>query len=916
MEQRAGSLCRFGSSFGDFMAFFVVMQEAGSKRSFLLKAVALAVLGLGWHAPAALAKPVSLSAIELYDEPSGAAYLQLGDVLINGKSEMRDCTPFQAAAVDKSTYGKMQKLVLGPGGVLERGADGVLRYGADQANPVCVVPDNVKFDHNASYSLSELADRAVLTGTPIAVSGAEAGALPPLKMGVKLVFVAAPDQELAEYLRAQRAGDIAGWSNYLSKYPASPHAGDAKVALASLYAAAGEASLNAFRDSDAAGSPSYDNLRDAKIQADQAAAVLPSLDQTAKLLGEISERLTAIAANGRGELDAYQAALKSHAAGYVHLRNARKLSDGVSEVDAAFPAGQVLAGDVLQAANAFDSALRSAESSVVAKRMDQALETIAPLRAFQDEEPRIAVVVNAAYSYYLQLGKQFGEAADWPNAIKQYQKAVGAKDTQEAEDALAETRKQLVIAEDKAAAVKALASSREYEQQNDAIHAFEVLYNLPPSQQALVSADIDRLKDAYVQSAVKAAKDLQKAHDPIRGLGDEIGIEQACDYLKRAYELSKADAYQDTMAILGNDLSAYYVDQAKRYLDKPAGSGTELGWTYLDEALFYEPSNQTAHDQKVAAASAHAMHSKLSIRVQFRDQTSQRNSTGFIPQLEDAIITGLEAPTIKAVRFGETTGGVEPDFQLAGDVLEREIVATTSLEAKESKYRAGTHEDPNEAWNKANRAYDAAVRQLATDQAALQGVEAKGKKKDIDDVKAKIDADQKAIADAQALADSLPKTITIDVIRPYQYVRKTIDVKNTVKLQFRIGETLSGQMGDAVVVEKQDPRQFVLLEEVKADDTEGVKLGGTAPNTSELQTALENAARDELVQKVRLKVQDLPREVYDAGRAREQEENADGAGEYYLRYLSCTAENGSAERRHAKEFLAEKFNMRPAGDSQ
>jgi hypothetical protein len=310
------------------------------------------------------------------------------------------------------------------------------------------------------------------------------------------------------------------------------------------------------------------------------------------------------------------------------------------------------------------------------------------------------------------------------------------------------------------------------------------------------------------------------------------------------------------------------------------------------------------------------MHSKISIRVQFRDQTSQRNSTGFIPQLEDAIITGLEAPTIKAVRFGEATGGVEPDFQLAGDVLEHQVVEVPTIEARESKYRAGTHDDPNEAWTKANRAYEAAMRQLTTDQSALGGAESKGKKHDIKEVNAKIAEDQKAVADAQALADSLPRTVTSDVIRPYQYVRKTIDVKNTIKLQFRIGETLSGQMGDAVVVERADPKQYVILEDVKADDTEGVKLGGTTPNTSELQTALDNAARDELIEKVRLKVQELPRAVYDAGKSREQEENMDGAGEYYLRYLSCTTEDGSAERRHAKEFLAEKFNMRPAGDLQ
>ena len=894
----------------------VVMQEARSQRSFLLKTIALAVLGLGWYAPAALAKQVSLTAIELYDGPSGPAYLQLGDVLINGKFEMRDCTPFQAAAVDKSTYGKMDKVALAPGGVLERGADGVLRYSTGQGQPVCLAPDNVKFDHNGSYTLSDLADRAILTGTPIAPSSVAAGGLPPLKKGVKLVFVAAPNLDLAEFLRAQRAGDIAGWLNYLAKYPTSPHTTDAKLALALLYGSAGEASLNAYQKSEAAGSPSYGDLKDSKVQAYKAKAVYPGLDQTAKLLGEIRVKLTAIAENGRGELSAYQVALKAHAPGYIHLQNARKLSDAVNGIDPGFPAGQALAGDALQAGNAFDSALRSAESSVVAKQMDQALEFIAPFRAFASEEPRVAAVIDAAYGYYLQLGKQFGDAGDWPNAIKQYDKAVSAKDTSEAQDSLKEARKQLVVVENKAAAAKALASSQEYEQQKDTINAFEVLYNLPPSQQALVADDIQRLQAGYVQSAVRAAKDLQKAHDPIRGLADEIGIEKAYAYLERAFELSKVDSYQDTMVILGGDLSAYFVDQAKRYLDKPSGSGTELGWTYLEEALFYKPSNQAAHDAKVAASPAHAMHSKVSIRVQFRDQTSQRDSSGFIPQLEDAIITGLEAPTLKAVRFGETTGGVEPDFQLAGDVLQHQITETPTLEARESKYRAGTHDDPSEAWNKANRAYEAAMRQLTTDQSALGGAESKGKKHDIKEVNAKISADQKAIADAQLLADSLPRTVTSDVIRPYQYIRKSIDVKNTIKLQFRIGETLSGQMGVAVVVEKEDPKQYVMLEDVKADDTEGVKLGGTTPNTRELQTALENAARDELIQKVQLKVQELPRDVYDAGKSREQEENVDGAGEYYLRYLSCTTENGSAERRHAKEFLAEKFNMRPAGEAR
>ena len=150
------------------------------------------------------------------------------------------------------------------------------------------------------------------------------------------------------------------------------------------------------------------------------------------------------------------------------------------------------------------------------------------------------------------------------------------------------------------------------------------------------------------------------------------------------------------------------------------------------------------------------------------------------------------------------------------------------------------------------------------------------------------------------------------MLRSYQYTRRTIDIKNTIKLQFRIGDTLSGQMGDAIIVEKQDPRQVVLLEDVKPEDTEGVKMKGTTPNTTELQTALENAARDELNDKVRLEVQQLPLKVYDSAKSKEQEENLEGAGEYYLRYLHCTPEDGSAERRHAKEFLDDKFNIKAA----
>src|ERR1035438_8982772 len=127
-----------------------------------------------------------------------------------------------AVAVDKSTYGKMQKVTLSAGALLERDREGVFRYSTGAGPSLCLVPDNVKFDHNAYYSLSDVADQAKLTGTPL-TPGIAATGLPPLKKGVKLFFVAAPDAELAEFLRGQRAADASGWLNFLSRYPASPH---------------------------------------------------------------------------------------------------------------------------------------------------------------------------------------------------------------------------------------------------------------------------------------------------------------------------------------------------------------------------------------------------------------------------------------------------------------------------------------------------------------------------------------------------------------------------------------------------------------------------------------------------------------------------------------------------------------------
>ena len=65
-------------------------------------------------------KEPSLTAIELYDGASGAQYVQLSDVLINGKVELRNCDSALSGPMDKSQFGKLPKLTMGSGGVLKR----------------------------------------------------------------------------------------------------------------------------------------------------------------------------------------------------------------------------------------------------------------------------------------------------------------------------------------------------------------------------------------------------------------------------------------------------------------------------------------------------------------------------------------------------------------------------------------------------------------------------------------------------------------------------------------------------------------------------------------------------------------------------------------------------------------------------
>jgi len=874
--------------------------------------VSFGAVAVGCFSSGAWAKEPSVAAIELFDGPSGPAYVQLVDVLINGKTELRGCAGAETSPVDKSAYGKFPRTAVGAGGVLERGADGLLRYSQGDGPGTCVVPDNFKFEHNASFTPAVMADSADLRGRAVAPGTDGSTIAQPLKKGVKLVFVTAPDAEHADYLLAQRIGTIAGWQNYLAKYPGSPHTESARRVLAGMYVDAGNTALSTYQKSEA-----FTDLKAAREQMKLAHDILPNSEGEIKLSDAIKANLDSLASKANSEMDDYNAALKSGTAGFVHLQNAKGLVDGINVVDPTFAGAQKARNDVAQAADAYETVVHSAESAIDGKQWDEAVRLIQLYKQFAGEQPRVAKVLDSAYAAYLTQGQQLEDAKDWQNAIVSFQNALKVKETPEAHQDLATAQKELNALQDQAAANAALEKSKTYELQKDMIPAYEVLTALPEPQRLIVKDEIARLAPDYIKAASQRAKEIAGAYPTIQGIGDEKAVENAYAYLQRAYDLSAEDAdkqaFQLRMQNLADELSAWFLDRAKHSLQKPLGSGTELGWAYLKEAESYKAANlEAVRDQMKMADPAHGMHSKLSIRVQFRDQTSQRQSEGFANQMESAIAAGLDTSgmPVKVIRSGDTVReGVEPDFLIAGDVLEHHIAAPPSVESVESKYIAGVHEVPSDEWNKANRLVASANDQFQTAQSALQGARAKGKKKDIEQAEQQVATAQTNLDDARTKLDGIARNKTEDIIRPYTYKKTTYDVLNRVVLQFRIDDTFNNQKGEPVQVSEQDKKQFVTLTDVNPSDVNGVKGQYTLPEMSELQTQLENKAREDLIAKVHEKIVELPHKVYEVARQKEQDGYTDDAGEGYMRYLNVAPAEQVEEREHAEKFLREQFNF-------
>jgi hypothetical protein len=305
------------------------------------------------------------------------------------------------------------------------------------------------------------------------------------------------------------------------------------------------------------------------------------------------------------------------------------------------------------------------------------------------------------------------------------------------------------------------------------------------------------------------------------------------------------------------------------------------------------------------------MRARLSIGVLFRDQTSRRDSAGFAEQLADALATGLETSglPVKVVRPGEHSA-VEPNFQLIGDVIEHAHTTAPTSTPKESKYLVGEQQVPNADWNKANRDYESAKLEMQRAEGALQGATSRGKKKEIADANDKVTEAQKKVEDAHTKLDAIPQFKAVDIIKPYTYTEKEIDLQASVRLQFRINDAAGGQVEIPEPINKADSKKFTKLENVKPEDTTGVKEKGTIPDELQVLLEVENSARDALIQAVKESVKKFPDNIFEQANKRAESGDEDAAAESFILYLNSTPSEANAKRQQAEQYLLEKFNIR------
>jgi len=881
-------------------------------------AVFLVVVLVGGTAITAYAKDASLTAVVLFDGPQGAAYVQITDATLNGKIEVRSCDG--VSRLDKNTYNGLPRASLAGTSSLQRGADGVLTL-TTNGKSVCVLPSNLKFERSVELTPAAAAEQAMIRGTPVSSSPRD-GVIPEFKPGVQLVFIAAPDVELADFLRAQRANTLKDWDDFATRYPSSARRASAQNAIAGFHQQAAEAAFAQYRSSGGAKKQDFALLRQACLESQIASQSSPDYKPAARLMDDIGRELDNLAQPDQTRLQAYRKALQDDTSGYAQLSAAKLHVERLLEVRPDYAPLLSLQREIAAEQRKLETTVVNAQVLIAESHYDQAVSSLGPYVAFASEVPRVDAVLSAAFQHHYEHGRKLALGQDWEKAIVEFGKAAAIRpDRKDVQAAADNAAAQLEAQRNQQAADAAVQQSDEYARKNQFVEAYNVLADLPEKQRALVTSQLAALSHNYIGEAVRRAQKLQESHVPIKNPTDENAALEAFVLWDRASSLGDDPATTLKRDFLSAKISAYYLDQAHRYLQKGSESGACVGWLYLKQAARYGITNvDSLKDEMSRYEPLYQRRSQLALGVLFRDQTSRRDSHGFADQLADAIASGLDSsgmPIVVVRNPTESDEARQPAFTLVGQVLEHRMVKNPRLEAPESKYRAGAHETKNPAWLQIESDYESAQQRLSSAQHALADAQAQHKKKQaIADATDAVQQAQKSVDELRHKLDTTEQSHVETVVESYHYTKKTIDLTASAEIEFQFRDRAGNVVGQAADVHKEKHSTTVVLQDVKADDTEGITNQGVEPDGAQLLTDLEIDSRNALVKAVREKVAELPAAVLQAARTLAQQADTDGAAELYVLYLNATPQGASPGRDEAVKFLRDQFNLALSTDAK
>ncbi|MGA3103472.1 MAG: hypothetical protein ABSD53_03265 [Terriglobales bacterium] len=881
-------------------------------------AIVLVVVFVGGASITTSAKDAALTAVVLFDGTQGAAYVQITEAAVNGKIEVRSCDG--VSRLDKNTYNGLPRVSMVGASSLQRGADGVLTLTAN-GKSVCVLPSNLKFERSVELTPAAAAEQATIRGTPASSSPRDA-VIPGFKPGVQLVFIAAPDVELADFLRAQRANTLSDWEDFSTRYPSSERRVSAQNTIAAFHQQAAEAAFAQFQSSSGAKKQDLAMLRQAFLEAQSASQASPDFKPAARLMDDISRELDNLARPDQTRLQAYRKAVQDHASGYSQLSAAKVHVERLLEVRPGYAPLLSLQREIAAEQRKLDTAIVNAQVLIAESHYDQAVNSLGAYLAFASEMPRVDGVINAAFQHYYDNGQKQSAHHEWEKAITEFGKAAAFRpDRKDVQTAADNAAAQLEAQRNQQAVDAAVLESDQYARKKQFVEAYGVLADLPEKQRALVTPQLTALSHDYIGAAVQRAQKIQESHLPIKNPADENAALEAYVLWDRASALGDDPAITLKRDFLSAKISAYYLDQANRYLQKTSGSGAGVGWLYLKQAARYGITDlDTLKEEMARYEPLYQRRSQLSVSIVFRDQTSRRDSHGFADQLADAITSGLDSlgtPIAVMRNPSEAEEAQHPNFTLVGQVLEHRIVKNAHLEAPESKYRAGAHESKNPAWLQIESEYETAQQQLISAQHALADAQGQHKKKQaIADATDAVQQAQKSVDELRHKLDTTEQSRQEIVVESYHYTKKTIDLTASAEIEFQFRDPTGNLFGQPVDVHKEKHTTTIVLQDVKADDTAGITNQGVEPDGAQLLTDLEIDSRNALVKAVREKVTELPAEVLQAARTLAQQGDSDGAAELYVLYLNATPQTASSGRDEAVKFLRDQFNLALSADTK